>query len=83
MSLPVLCPRSLWKQSGRDELLKSELLVLEDRNKNEFCLSPTFEELITTLISRCNLTSSQLPVALYQIGPKFRDEPRPKNGLLR
>ena len=81
--MPSLCPLKIWKKSGRDLVLKDELMTLNDQSGAKFCLSPTFEEMVTFLVANSNVLSSQLPIALYQIGPKFRDEPRPKHGLLR
>ncbi|XP_075265261.1 putative proline--tRNA ligase, mitochondrial [Convolutriloba macropyga] len=83
LSMPSLCPLKFWSKSGRDLVLKNELITLQDKSKNEFCLSPTFEALVTFLVANNNILTSQLPLSLYQIGPKFRDEPRPKHGLLR
>ena len=83
MQLPSLCRLSFWQQSGRDELLENELITLKDSSDTQLCLSPTCEEMISFIVSNANLITSQLPIAVYQIGSKFRDERRPKHGLLR
>jgi prolyl-tRNA synthetase len=82
---PILQPRELWEESGRWERWAREgnLFHLEDRKKGEYCLAPTAEEAFTTLV-RASLTSyRQLPFTLYQIRTKFRDEIRPRFGLMR
>jgi prolyl-tRNA synthetase len=81
--LPGVQPAELWQESGRWEDYGPELLRMEDRKGSEFCLGPTHEEVITDLV-RGELNSyKQLPINLYQIQTKFRDEPRPRFGLLR
>lgn len=81
--LPGVQPARLWRESGRWEEYGPELLRMEDRKDGEFCLGPTHEEVITDLV-RGELNSyKQLPLNLYQIQTKFRDEPRPRFGLLR
>ena len=81
--LPILQPRELWEESGRWAKYGPEMMRLQDRAERDFGLGPTHEELITDLV-RSNVSSyRQLPVNLYQIGPKFRDEIRPRFGLLR
>jgi len=85
VELPILQPRELWEESGRwARYVKEELLFhLEDRKGGEYCLTPTAEEAVTTMV-RSGVTSyRQLPVALYQIRTKFRDEIRPRFGLMR
>jgi len=83
VSLPVLQPAELWQESGRWPVYGPELMRLTDRHEREFCLGPTHEEIITALV-RAELRSyKQLPVTLYQINLKFRDEMRPRFGLMR
>ena len=72
--MPVLQPKELWDQTGRWEKYGPELIRLSDRHDREFCLGPTHEEIITELVKK-NLTSyKSLPLTLYQIQTKFRDE---------
>lgn len=80
--MPTLTCMSYWKKSGRIEACGKEIMTLIDRQKNLLILSPTHEEPVTKLVSQAN-PSSSLPLRLYQITSKFRDEPRPKHGLLR
>jgi len=81
--LPVLCPSEIWQESGRWSLYGPELMRLKDRHEREFCLGPTHEEVITDLVRREVRSYRQLPVNLYQIQTKFRDEIRPRFGLMR
>ncbi|KAK7100430.1 probable proline--tRNA ligase, mitochondrial [Littorina saxatilis] len=84
ISMPTLAPDTLWKASGRWESTGKELFSLHDRHENQFCLGPTHEELITSLVaSHSPVSFQQLPQLLYQITRKFRDEMSPKHGLLR
>ena len=82
--MPVVQPGELWEESGRwgkyDEGL---LLKFNDRHQRDFCLGPTHEEVITELARNELRSHRQLPVNLYQIQTKFRDETRPRFGLLR
>ena len=81
--MPFVQPKELWVESGRWEVYGKELMRLKDRHNREMCLGPTHEEIITS-IARDGLKSyKQLPVNLYQIQSKFRDEVRPRFGLLR
>ena len=81
--MPFVQPKELWEESGRWEVYGKELMRLKDRHNREMCLGPTHEEIITA-IARDGLKSyKQLPVNLYQIQSKFRDEVRPRFGLLR
>ena len=81
--LPLTHPAEIWQQSGRWYKYGAELLRFKDRKGGDFCLAPTHEEAITTLV-RDNVRSyRELPLNLYQIQFKFRDEPRPRGGLLR
>src|SRR3989339_253740 len=81
--LPVLLPSELWKETGRWDVYGKELFRVKDRHDREFCLGPTHEEIITD-IARNNIRSyKQLPINLYQIQTKFRDEIRPRFGVMR
>lgn len=81
--MPFVQPKELWEESGRWEVYGKELMRLKDRHNREMCLGPTHEEIITA-VARDGLKSyKQLPVNLYQIQSKFRDEVRPRFGLLR
>lgn len=83
VSLPVVQPKELWEKSGRWGVYGKELLRLTDRHNNEFCLQPTAEEVITDLLGRDLNSYRQLPLNLYQIQTKFRDEIRPRFGVMR
>ncbi len=83
LKLGILQPRDLWKQSGRDELYGPDMIRLIDRRERELVLPPTNEELITQTTKSVIQTYRDLPVTLYQIQTKFRDEPRPRGGLIR
>ncbi|XP_029939033.1 putative proline--tRNA ligase, mitochondrial [Salarias fasciatus] len=84
IDMPSLCSADLWKTSERWDLMGKELFRLKDRHDADYCLGPTHEEVVTTLIAhQANLSYKQLPLLLYQITRKFRDEPKPKFGLLR
>ncbi len=81
--LTVLNPAELWKETGRWESYGNELFRLKDRNGREYCLGPTHEEEITDLVRKVVHSYRQLPLILYQIQVKFRDEKRPRFGLIR
>jgi len=81
--LPSVQPAELWKQSGRWDVYGPELMRLTDRHGREFALGPTHEEVITTLVRDEVRSYRQLPLTLYQIQTKFRDERRPRFGVLR
>jgi len=81
--LPMVQPSELWKESGRWDLYGPELLRFKDRHDRECCLGPTHEEVITDLVRRDVRSYRQLPLNLYQIQTKFRDEIRPRFGLMR
>ena len=81
--LPGVQPAELWKESGRWEVYGPELLRFRDRHARDFCLGPTHEEVITDLVRREVKSYRQLPVNLYQIQTKFRDEIRPRFGVMR
>ena len=84
VSLSSLSSEELWQRSGRlDKGRSSELLRLEDRKGAKYLLSPTHEEEITTIIAHTVHSYKDLPLRLYQISRKYRDEPRPRQGLLR
>jgi prolyl-tRNA synthetase len=83
VSMPVVQPGELWEESGRWELYGPELCRLKDRHERPFCLGPTHEEIVTH-IARTEIKSyKQLPVNLFQIQTKFRDEIRPRFGIMR
>ena len=81
--MPMVQPASLWEESGRIDQYGQELLVFLDRHENKFCLGPTHEEIITDLYKNLLTSYKQLPVTLYQIQTKFRDEIRPRFGVMR
>ena len=80
---PYVIPSELWKESGRWDAYGKELLRFRDRADREFCLGPTHEEVVTDLVRREIRSYRQMPVNLYQIQDKFRDEIRPRFGLMR
>jgi len=83
LSMPVVQPAELWEESGRWQQYGGELLRIKDRHQRDFCLGPTHEEVITDL-ARNELSSyKQLPTTFYQIQTKFRDERRPRFGVMR
>jgi prolyl-tRNA synthetase len=81
--MPAVCPADLWEQSGRWQQYGKELLRLKDRKDTEFCIGPTHEEVVTEIVRGTINSYRQLPVNLYQIQTKFRDEVRPRFGLMR
>ncbi|MDP2234132.1 MAG: proline--tRNA ligase [Actinomycetota bacterium] len=83
LMLPIVQPAELWHESGRWDLYGPELARLKDRAGRDFCLGPTHEEIITTLVRNEVRSYRDLPLSLYQINMKFRDEMRPRYGLLR
>ncbi len=83
LSMPVVQPAELWQESGRWEQYGPELLRFHDRHNREFCLGPTHEEIITDLARNQLRSYRQLPVNFYQIQTKFRDEIRPRFGIMR
>ena len=83
VKLPAILPSELWKETGRWDVYGHELFRLTDRHEREFCLGPTHEEVITDLV-RTNVKSyKELPINLYQIQTKYRDEIRPRFGVMR
>ncbi len=83
ISMPFVLPAELWRESGRWDEYGKELLRFQDRHGREFCLGPTHEEIVTDLVRREVRSYRELPVNLYQIQSKFRDEIRPRFGLMR
>ncbi|MDH4263402.1 MAG: proline--tRNA ligase [Spirochaetia bacterium] len=83
VKLPVLTDAELWKTSKRWEVMGSEMMRMTDRHKNPFALGPTHEESMTTLAASFLKSYKQMPLNLYQIGLKYRDEIRPRYGLIR
>ena len=81
--MPMVVPAELWQESGRWEQYGKELLRFKDRKEAEFCLGPTHEEVITDIVRREVKSYRQVPLNLYQIQGKFRDEIRPRFGLMR
>ena len=81
--LPLLTPSELWKETGRWDSYGKELFRVKDRNNREFCIAPTHEEIITDLAREFIKSYRDLPKSLFQIGQKFRDEPRPRFGITR
>ena len=81
--MPIIQPAEIWKESGRWNAYGAEMIRLHDRHDNEYCLGPTHEEMITTLVKNEINSYRQLPVNLYQIQNKYRDERRPRYGLMR
>ena len=81
--LPAVQPAELWQESGRWFAYGPELLRIKDRHQRDFCFGPTHEEVITDIVRRSVTSYRQLPVSLYQIQVKFRDEIRPRFGLMR
>jgi len=83
LTLPFVQPAELWHESGRWNVYGKELMRLKDRNQREFCLGPTHEEVITDVVRGLISSYKQLPINLYQIHIKFRDEIRPRFGVMR
>ena len=81
--MPAVQPAELWQESGRWDQYGPELLRLKDRHQRDFCIGPTHEEVITDLIRREIKSYRQLPANFYQIQMKFRDEIRPRFGVMR
>lgn len=81
--LPVVQPKELWEESGRWTFYGKELLRFKDRKEADFCLAPTAEEVMTDLVRKDTSSYKQLPICLYQFGTKFRDEIRPRFGVMR
>lgn len=81
--MPIVQPAEMWKESGRWDVYGAEMFRLNDRHNRNFCLGPTHEEMVTTLIRADIRSYRQLPLNVYQIQNKFRDERRPRFGLMR
>lgn len=83
VTMGMVTPAELWKESGRWDQMGPLMLKFQDRKENDFCLSPTNEETVTDIFRKTISSYKQLPVNLFQINTKFRDETRPRFGLLR
>lgn len=81
--MPIIQPAEIWQKSGRWNVYGEEMFKLQDRHGRDYCLGPTHEELVTTLIQMDTTSYKQLPVSVYQIQNKYRDEKRPRFGLMR
>jgi len=81
--MPMVQPKELWNETNRWEKMGSELLRIQDRHERDFCLGPTHEEVITDLIRNNVKSYKELPLNIYQIQTKFRDEVRPRYGVMR
>ncbi|MDD5584146.1 MAG: proline--tRNA ligase [Candidatus Omnitrophica bacterium] len=81
--MSALQPMEIWQKTGRDKTLAEVMIRFRDRRGRDLCLGPTHEEMITEIVKKNVFSYKQLPVILYQIQTKFRDEPRPRFGLLR
>ena len=81
--MPVIQPADLWKESGRWDFYGDELLRITDRHDNKFCFSPTCEEMVTDIVRKEINSYKQLPKNFYHINTKFRDERRPRFGVMR
>ena len=83
IAMPIVQPSELWKETGRWEVYGEEMFRLNDRHGREFCLGPTHEEMVTSIVRDEVRSYKQLPLLLYQIQNKYRDEIRPRFGLMR
>ena len=83
MTMPVIQPAELWQETGRFEKMGPELLRIKDRHQRDFVVQPTSEEVVTDVMRQDIKSYKQLPKNLYQIQTKFRDERRPRFGLMR
>ena len=81
--MPVIQPAELWQESGRWEFYGKELLRIKDRHTRDFCMGPTCEEVITDIVRKEITSYKQLPKNFYHIQTKFRDEVRPRFGVMR
>ncbi|WP_251453965.1 proline--tRNA ligase [Veillonella intestinalis] len=81
--MPIIQPAEIWQESGRWKVYGAEMIRLKDRHDRQYCLGPTHEEMITTLVKGEVNSYRQLPLTLYQIQNKYRDERRPRYGLMR
>ncbi|MBQ8697570.1 MAG: proline--tRNA ligase [Schwartzia sp.] len=83
IAMPIVQPSELWKETGRWEVYGDEMFRVNDRHGREFCLGPTHEEMVTSIVRDEVRSYKQLPLLLYQIQNKYRDEIRPRFGLMR
>lgn len=83
IQMPIIQPAEIWQQTGRWAVYGDEMFRLQDRHGRQYCLAPTHEEMVTTLVHMDTSSYKQLPVSLYQIQNKYRDELRPRFGLMR
>lgn len=83
ITMPVLSPIELWQKSGRDQIMSKNLFRLNDRRDRTLALGPTHEEVVTEIVAHHVQSYRDLPLLVYQIQTKFRDEPRPRAGLVR
>ncbi|MBI5047445.1 MAG: proline--tRNA ligase, partial [Deltaproteobacteria bacterium] len=83
VSMPIVVPSELWQESGRWDIYGKELLRIKDRHQRNFCLGPTHEEVVTDMLRKEVRSYKELPLNIYQIQTKFRDEIRPRFGLMR
>ncbi|PAM91475.1 proline--tRNA ligase, partial [Flavobacterium sp. IR1] len=83
LTMPTMHPAELWQETGRWDKMGGELMRLKDRHDRDFALGPTHEEVITSILRDSISSYKKLPVNLYQVQTKFRDERRPRFGLLR
>jgi len=83
IAMPIVQPAEIWQQTGRWDVYGDEMFRLKDRHQRDFCLGPTHEEMVTTLIKADVRSYRQLPLLVYQIQNKYRDEIRPRFGLMR
>ncbi|WP_298705256.1 proline--tRNA ligase [uncultured Veillonella sp.] len=81
--MPIIQPAEIWQESGRWKVYGAEMMRLKDRHNRDYCLGPTHEEMVTTLVKGEINSYRQLPITLYQIQNKYRDERRPRYGLMR
>jgi prolyl-tRNA synthetase len=81
--MPAIQPAELWKESGRYDVIKDIMIVYKDRHGSEMIMGPTHEEVIVDIVRKDVSSYKQLPFILYQIQTKFRDEPRPRFGIIR
>ncbi|MCD6579731.1 proline--tRNA ligase [bacterium] len=81
--MPIVSPKELWEETGRYDIYGKEMMKFNDRHKREFVLGPTHEEIITDLVRKTVKSYKELPLGLYQIQTKFRDEIRPRFGIMR
>ena len=81
--MPAIQPAELWRETGRWDVFGPQMLKIKDRHQRDFCFGPTHEEVITDIARREVKSYRQLPLTFYQIQTKFRDEIRPRFGVMR